>query len=252
MRHPSAGCDGRGYLSLETPHWLLVGNSRWHWGAQNRHPSLCCWSESPADGEKRAAALGSKGLVAWAAVGPAPESLPRLQRITTAEVPLVGAPPWLGVDRALAGWRAWQRQGAAHSVLVADAGTALSLTRVDAGGKFAGGRLLAGAGLQLRALAQATLALPALAPEALMDEAAGWPQATESALVVGIVRGLAAALTSAAEEARISEPQPCRLWLTGGDGPLLAPVLQSAGQSWRLEPDLVVEALTGLRPAPDR
>ncbi len=214
---------------------------------------MVCWSESAESGKVRHTALAGQGLVAWAAVGQAPASLPPPQRITTQQVPLKGAPPWLGVDRALAGWGAWQEQGCGEAVLVADAGTALSLTRVDAGGSFAGGRLLAGAGLQLRALAQATAALPALAPEALRaGTAGGWPQATDQALAVGIVRGLAAALAAAAEEACDGAAGPCRLWLTGGDAELLAPVLQAAGESWRLERDLVVAALARLRPARGR
>ena len=40
---------------------------------------------------------------------------------------------------ALAGWQAWRRRGGA--VLVADAGTGVSLSRVDRSGAFAGGRL---------------------------------------------------------------------------------------------------------------
>jgi type III pantothenate kinase len=254
MRDPSSRRDGRGNLNQAVPpHWLLVGNSRWHWGSQRPGDALCCWSEAAPDGEARLADLGAQGLVAWAASGPVVASLPLPQRITTRQVPLAGVPPWLGVDRALAGWGAWQRQGCAEAVLVADAGTALSLTRVDAGGSFAGGRLLAGAGLQLRALARSTAALPALGSEALRaTSAVGWPQATDQAMTVGILRGLAAALHEAAVEACEGLAPGCRLWLTGGDAELLAPLLQTTGQQWQLEPDLVVASLARLRPAPGR
>ena len=138
-------------------------------------------------------------------------------------------------------------------MLTADAGTALSLTRVDGDGRFAGGRLLAGAGLQLRALGQGTAGLPTLAADALAAgmEGDGWPAATEQAMAVGVAKGLAAALVDAARELRDSAGHGPRLWLTGGDGPLLAPLLhQSGGQPWRLAPLLVLEALAELRPVP--
>lgn len=194
--------------------------------------------------------------MAWAAVGALPDqwagALPAPRRLLTAQVPLADAPPWLGVDRALAAWGAWCRSGG-QPVLVADAGTALSLTRADGLGRFAGGRLLAGAGLQLQALGQATAGLPELAGAALLAGAADdpWPTATAPALAVGVVRGLVAALNAAAAE--LGEPAlgATQLWITGGDGPLLSPLLVEAGQPWRLVPELVVEALAELRPGPD-
>ncbi len=138
-------------------------------------------------------------------------------------------------------------------MLVADAGTALSLTRVDRAGRFAGGRLLAGASLQLRALGQGTAALPELAPSAFTTDnlANDWPEATDQAIAMGIRCGLVAALVDGARSLQGSGAQPPKLWLTGGDGLWLAPLLAQAGQSWRLEPQLVLDALADLRPTPD-
>ncbi len=137
-------------------------------------------------------------------------------------------------------------------MLVADAGTALSLTLVDGAGRFRGGRLQAGVALQLRALAMGTAALPSLSPLAEADEASGnpWPQATAEAMAEGVTRGLAAALAAAALEARQLLPG-CRAWLTGGDGARLAQRLAAGGEGdgWRLAPDLVLEALVALAPA---
>lgn len=256
MRYPPPWRDGRGHLtSALAPQWLLIGNSRWHWGW--RDAELQGWSEPGEVGAERLLELDLDQLVAWAAVGAVPQRLvgvlPEVRRLTTAQVPLADAPPWLGVDRALAGWAAWRRSDGAP-VLVADAGTALSLTRVDGQGRFAGGRLLAGVGLQLRALGQATVALPVLAAEHLAErvEADRWPAATQQAMAVGVVDGLAAALAAAAHE--LSDPlgPRWRLWLTGGDAPLLAPSLLNAwGQPWRRAPLLVLEALAELRPGPD-
>ncbi len=257
MRHPSPRGDGRGHLSATAaPHWLLIGNSRWHWGALDGGQVLQGWSEQPEAGAARLQQLKPDQLVSWAAVGGVSEQaaplLPVERQLTTAAVPLLHAPSWLGVDRALAAWGAWRRSGGAP-VLVADAGTALSLTRVRADGSFAGGRLLAGAGLQLRALGRCTAALPLLDAAQLLEATAGdrWPAPTAEAMAVGVVRGLAAALAAAAAELGGQGVEPLELWLTGGDGPLLAPLLTAQGQPWRLAPHLVLEALAELRPGPD-
>jgi type III pantothenate kinase len=231
--------------------WLLIGNSRWHWAtpAANggeillRHTAPC---REP---------LGdvAAGLFAWAAVGtvPAGLGLPAGSRLTLAEVPLAKAPPWLGIDRALAGWQAWRRSGG--SVLVADAGTVLSFSLVDGSGSFSGGRLMAGVSLQWRAMAAGTVALPPLEAEGELPAGEPWPFATAAAMRSGVVLGLAAAVAEALEAALRRQPD-CRLVLTGGDGPLLWEPLQrrlaSSGLSGRLEhrPALALEGLASLVP----
>lgn len=234
------------------PSWLLVGNSRWHraeaadagLGIHHREAAAAIAEPWPAP------------LVAWAAVGrlPAGWSDEPAGRVLTADVPLRAVPPWLGVDRALAGWLAWLQAGGA--VLVADAGTVLSLTRVDAEGRFAGGRLMAGLGLQLRAMAQGTGALPgAPSPGELSDLLAhgAWPAATGAAMAVGVAEGLAAAVALALRQAS-SELPGCRLVLTGGDAPALLPLVrqlldgESEAVTW--QPDLALRGLVALRPAP--
>lgn len=240
MWYPPARPDGRGDLSRQPPgsaRWLLIGNSRWHW-AEARPDGLLSWSEAPARGLQR---LGPQPL-AWAAVGPLPSEpvLDPERRLRLNDVPLVAAPPWLGLDRALAGWQAQRLSGC--GALVADAGTALSLTRVSAAGAFAGGRLLAGAGLQLQALARDTAALPGVPLPPLLP-ADPWPQATEAAMAAGVLRGLAAVIDQAWCEARAEDPT-CRLWLTGGDAQVLAPLL-----GVQASPQLALEGLVALRPA---
>lgn len=194
-------------------------------------------------------------LTAWAAVGRLPAgSIPEPSgRVVTADVPLQAMPVWLGVDRALAGWQAWRQCG--EAVLVADAGTVLSLTRVDRHGRFAGGRLLAGLRLQLRAMAEGTAALPGPAAPGELAEllhTGAWPTATEAAMAVGVAQGLAAALAVALRQARAELPG-CRLVLTGGDAPSLFPPVQELlaeeAAVASLEPDLALRGLVALRPA---
>jgi type III pantothenate kinase len=240
------------------PRWLLIGNSRWHWAA--RAPTeqvLRHWHTPPPTGDVTALV---EVLQAWAAVGPVPEgsALPEERRLRLGAVPLASAPSWLGVDRALAGWQAWRLAGG--PVLVADAGTVLSLTRVRGDGSFAGGRLMAGASLQWRAMGSATALLPAIDPRSTPGGQSGdcarcpWPEATEEAMRHGVIEGLSAAVADAVREAQMDEPQ-LRLVLTGGDGPsLLAGLSRRLQDQGRLvpplwhRPALVLEALVALAP----
>ncbi|APD48400.1 type III pantothenate kinase [Synechococcus sp. CS-602] len=236
--------------------WLLIGNSRWHWAeaAASATSGLRCWhSQAPASLKPKE----GERLRCWACVGqPAPQlQLPLGRRFHQAGVPLVSMPPWLGVDRALAGWQAWrrQREGAGGAVLVADAGTCLSLTRVDSQGGFAGGRLMAGVQLQLTAMARGTAQLPALAWAAptggLEPGFDPWPAATAEAMSAGCLWGLAAAIAQALEAARSEGPHT--LWLTGGDGPSLAPLLKELGLDFEWAPELCLEGLVALSPDSD-
>jgi type III pantothenate kinase len=226
--------------SRPEPLWLLIGNSRWHW-ARGAPGQLHGWSAAP---DPAWLAGRSSTLRAWAAVGPLAglAGLDPRRRLALEQVPLDQAPPWLGVDRALVGWRAWQlSQG---PVLVADAGTALSLTRVDGAGAFAGGRIQAGRGLQLRALAGQIhqLPLPSSPAPPPVDGITAWPQQTADAMEVGVRQGLVAAVAGAWREVRGGEPD-CRLWITGGDGPWLAAALDQP-----CYPCLALEALAELSP----
>jgi type III pantothenate kinase len=215
--------------------WLLVGNSRWHW-AQGPMDGRRYWSEEPH-------ATLTEQPACWAAVGPLAPGLDPATRITLAQIPLAFAPAWLGVDRALAGWQAWQRSDG--PVLVADAGTALSLTWIDGGGRFAGGRLLAGMALQLRALHAGTQALPLLSNQLPGWADQAWPQQTQTAMVVGVLEGLAGALQRAAFQVLQREPS-VQLWLTGGDGERLHQLLQHGTEQdrrWTLAPGLCLDGV---------
>ena len=227
-----------------------MGNSRWHWAEPGPDGGLRGWDGSPSPSG------GEPPPLAWAAVGRLPDPLPYPpeRRVCLADVPLSGCPAWLGVDRALAGWGAWQEMG--ESVLVVDAGTVLSLTRVDAGGTFRGGRLLAGLGLQLEAMATGTALLPNLLREPELattgpggkEEDPAWPEGTGAAMRQGVEAGLSAAVIQAAREA-------ASRWvvLTGGDGQVLhqrvAPELEPLGLAVAHRPLLCLESLANLRPA---
>ncbi|MFM7267373.1 MAG: type III pantothenate kinase [Cyanobium sp.] len=236
----------------EPPRWLLIGNSRWHWAwpDPDAPAKLALLHTSPAEPRP-----DLRGLIAWAAVGRVPAGLlPESRRLGIEAVPMADLPPWLGIDRALAGWRAWRITG--QSVLVADAGTVLSLTWVDGGGAFRGGRLLAGAGLQLRAMAAGTALLPTLEPAQAMAldpwecPPEAWARDTAAAMRAGVLRGLAAAIGAAHAELCRREGD-CRLVITGGDARALLALpgwSDRSGLTPEHHPDLALRALAALRP----
>ncbi len=250
--------------------WLLIGNSRWHWAealaetAAEPGTSALHFSHGPPPPDL--AVVPWNRLRAWAAVGPLPiqgeEGSRRLEqlegrRLRLERVPLQQIPPWLGIDRALVGWQAWrcQVQRGGGAVMVADAGTALSLTRVGATGNFAGGRLQPGVSTQISSLGRTTALLPLLVPsseglEPLVEGMDPWPIETEQAMRVGCLLGLAAAVAQAWRD--LQRLEPTSLWLTGGDAPGLAPLLRQEQVPFELAPELAMKALVALSPDPDR
>ncbi len=248
---------------------VLLGNSRWHWA------ELGAWDRAAAPGPTTnwegpfAAAtlrcfhsptapqplpIPPARWLAWASVGELPLGwdLPAGRRLGLEQVPLGAVPPWLGIDRALVGWGAWRRQSLispAASVLVADAGTALSLTLVDRDGRFCGGRLAAGVALQLRALAGGTALLPELDQAWWQEPSPGpWPLETRAAMVRGCLEAGAAAIAQAWRQAcgPGGSPGACQLWLTGGDGEAMAPLLAAEGVPFTAAPNLALESLAAL------
>ena len=216
---------------------LLIGNTRWHWarcGPEGWH--FVHTAPDPSQ-------LDVRALLRWAAVGPVPAhpALCPAMQLTLADVPLKAMPPWLGVDRALAAWAAWHMASPLRSggLLVADAGTVLSLTRVSADGCFGGGQLAAGVGLQLRAMTSGTRDLPASGfPQTLTEDR--FPHATVEAMQRGSVQSLLGLLLEAQQQCRWP------LWLCGGDSPLLIEGLHQRGAEVVHSPDLVMQGLVQL------
>jgi len=112
---------------------------------------------------------------------------------------------------------------------------------------------MAGVQLQLTAMARGTAQLPALAWAAptggLEPGFDPWPAATAEAMSAGCLWGLAAAIAQALEAARSEGPHT--LWLTGGDGPSLAPLLKELGLDFEWAPELCLEGLVALSPDSD-
>ena len=124
-----------------------------------------------------------------------------------------GADRWLAVLAA--------RELCRGDVIVACAGTALTVEALTAEGDYLGGLILPGHGLMLHSLAQGTANLNRAA-----GEIADFPQGTQDALASGAM----AALTGAIEEQRRKLAErtgraPATAILTGGDAARIAPWL---------------------------
>lgn len=106
------------------------------------------------------------------------------------------------------------------SLLVVDAGTAITLDLVE-DDAFVGGNISAGVSMRLKALHAYTAALPEVSPSGPLPE---FGADTDTALRCGAVRGSVAEIVAAFERVRLRTPDAL-LILTGGDAPLLLPLL---------------------------
>lgn len=117
-------------------------------------------------------------------------------------------------------------------LLVVDAGTAVTIDFVDADATFLGGNISAGVNMRLQALNAFTSALPRINAAGILPP---FGQDTETALRCGAVRGIVAEIEAAFTYASTIFPSP-KLILTGGDAPLLHPLLSAKSTS---HPDLM-------------
>ncbi len=171
---------------------LLIGNTRWHWGAFEGDRWLGTWHTAPLSlTQVQQLDQGHFAITAWQQLGidrPSAADLsdwgsqnqghrelwlasvvrqpaawladyPALHRVETAQVPLHNSYPTLGVDRALALVGAGETWG--WPALVIDCGTAMTFT-AGADGGLVGGAILPGLRSQFRALHTDTDQLPAL------------------------------------------------------------------------------------------
>jgi type III pantothenate kinase len=124
-----------------------------------------------------------------------------------------------------------------HGVVVADAGTAITVDAVDAEGTFLGGLILPGLRLGLTALGSDTSLLPQVT---LDPEAPLLGRSTPTCLQAGALHGGAALLDGLFERIAGLLGTPTTGFLTGGDGPLLA---RRTSRFARHDPGLVLRGL---------
>ncbi|MDJ1181664.1 pantothenate kinase [Roseofilum casamattae] len=232
---------------------LVMGNSRFHWGLCDRRSLLYRWDTphlSPSEID-RIASDWDKGTVpefllqelalnhhlstvtlatlplVLSSVVPALTPLwtkySQTRILTLADLPLNNTYLTLGIDRALAVVGAGEHWG--WPVLVIDGGTALTLTGADRDRNLVGGAILPGLGLQIRALASQTGALPQISLSQPLPPR--WSQNTEDAIASGIWYVLLSGLQDFIQNWHESYPDSAIIF-TGGDGEILHERVQQA------------------------
>lgn len=139
-------------------------------------------------------------------------------------------PQRLGADRWIALLGAFT--DARGACVVADAGTALTVDAVDAGGQHLGGIIAAGLHTSERAVLGATRFPVRAVP---LQPHGGLGRDTEACVRQGALLSCLGAI----ERAAAALPQ-ARGYLTGGDAPVLLPLLRG---TWEHRPNLVFEGL---------
>jgi len=168
--------------------------------------------------------------------------VPRLLRATAAAAGVSNRylrPEQLGADRwtALIGARGLTQA----ACMVVDCGTAVTADALSAAGEFVGGVIFPGLNLARASLARAAPALD-VAPGAADTCLA---RGTADAIAAGTRFAIAGAIERVAREFEAALG-PVELIVTGGDAPLVVPLLT---RSVRHEPDLVLKGLARLAAA---
>jgi type III pantothenate kinase len=171
----------------------------------------------------------------------------RSHLLTLQDIPLEGAYPTLGGDRAIAAWGAVNLcKGAA---LVIDCGTALTLTGANGEGGLVGGAILPGLRLQLQSLGQSTAALPTLMLEnlALPNR---WAMNTAESISSGVLYSIASSVNSYIQDWLTRFPSS-PIFITGGDAVfitnLIRQYLPHLSSQLRTEPNLAFLGMNALR-----
>jgi len=142
----------------------------------------------------------------------------------------------LGADRMIAAIAARRLFGS--PVIVADIGTAGTIDVVDQEGSFAGGIILAGAGLRSRALHEFTSVLPQVEPSMSPPRLLG--RDTESAIVSGLFHGLREEVIGLTIALRLELGVEAPVVVTGTGAILFK---ESPDEKWHIEPWLTLHGI---------
>ena len=214
-----------------------VGNSRIKWGRCSPHSVLDGASlpaEDPAAWQHQLEQWGVTSSCQWLLTGVHPSRRDRLanwlrergHRVTTIEghrqLPLridLENPETVGIDRLLNAVAANARRPEGSSVIVVDAGTAVTVDFVNEKGVFRGGAILPGLRLMARSLHEYTALLPLVEPIPPLPD---WPGlSTVAAIEAGVFWAVAGGILALINRG----PTHPLVFLTGGDAALLAPAL---------------------------
>ena len=219
--------------------YLMIGNTRWHWAKKiGENWEYFHTSPNPTKFKDK-----DYSQLSWASVGPIPENinLSPAKKVKLSDVPLSNLPSNLGIDRALASWSAFNKQSSLKSqkqdLIVIDAGTILSVTKITKKGEFAGGQLISGLKLQLSSMANGALNLET--PVNTIIPKQTFQYETEKAMIRGAINGLTGLIFQTIGEKKLP------IWLCGGDSPIIFNEIKNKDINIKINhyPNLVLEGM---------
>ncbi len=217
--------------------YLMIGNTRWHW-ARKIKENWKYFHTSP--NPKEFNDIDYTELF-WASVGPIPIhiKLSPSKKIHLEDIPLTNLPSNLGIDRALASWAALKKQSSLNTkkqdLIVIDAGTIMSVTKITKKGEFAGGQLIGGLRLQLSSMANGALNLENPIINSIPIET--FPYETKNSMVKGAINALLGLILQIFEETKLP------IWICGGDAPIILNELKNKNIPINHHPNLVLEGM---------
>ena len=189
-----------------------AGHLRWHIGSVNR----------PA----------ASRLIDWLRNHRAADEI---MLLTSGDLPLavkLPRPDMVGVDRLLDALAANRLRTPGHPAVVVDAGSAITVDLVDAGGAFRGGAILPGIAMSARALHEFTDLLPRIDMAELAEPPPALGTATVAAMRSGLFWGAVGAVRQLVEQFTGGHQTQgdAEVFLTGGAGPVVAQLMGTAAR----------------------
>ncbi len=217
--------------------YLMIGNTRWHWASKiKKQWKYFHTSPNPVEFKYQ-----DYSQLYWSSVGHIHENIKLCpsRKIKLDDVPLSNLPSNLGIDRALASWSAFQKQSSLKSqeqgLIVVDAGTIFSITKLTKKGEFAGGQLISGLKLQLSSMSNGALNLENPIITKIPKET--FQHETNNAMIRGSINGLVGLILQVFQETHLP------LWLCGGDAPIILNELKNTNIYINHYPNLVLEGM---------
>ncbi len=216
---------------------LMIGNTRWHWA----HKIKENWKYFHTAPNPKEFKYKDYSQLSWASVGLVPENIQLCpsKKISLCDIPLSNLPSNFGIDRALASWSALKKQSylknKEQDLIIIDAGTVLSMTRITKKGEFAGGQLISGLRLQLSSMANGAVNLENPIIKTIPKES--FQYETNNAMLRGAMNGLLGLILPIFEETKLP------IWMCGGDAPLILNELKNKNININHYPNLVLEGM---------
>jgi type III pantothenate kinase len=225
-----------------------VGNTLIKWGrcADGVVTETCSLPpHDPAEWNRQAELWQLPTPSAWAVAGVHPARRERLAEWALArghivtlllradQLPLQVAlehPDRVGIDRLLDAVAANARRREGVPAVIIDAGSAVTVDYLDAGGVFVGGAILPGLRLMARSLHDYTALLPEIDVPRQPPSLPGTN--TVAAMEAGVFWTAVGGIKALCDQYATRGPAPPDVFLTGGDGAILYPALGAGVQLW--------------------